>query len=121
MTKTIFVFFICLSSIGISFSQIKLDGRVYSDSTLTIPLSKVKLILKSNDSQKVYYSDKYGNFNISLENRNAEYSLEIKKKDYITVTIDKISKDLKFDVILRKVSSIHDEEYQGTSKLIIRD
>lgn len=122
MTKTIIaLLLIFLGSIGISYGQFKINGGIYSDSTLTEPLKKVKLILKSENSKKIYWTDKKGKFNISIETDNSEYSLEIKKKGYISIILEGISKDKTFDVILRKSFCVDDKEYDGVSEIIMRN
>jgi hypothetical protein len=122
MTRTILTLLIFIGIVGVSFGQININGGIYSDSTLTKPLSKVKLILKSDSSKKTYRTDKNGKFNILTKNTITEYSLEIKKKGYISVIVDGIFEDKKFDVILKKAWSIHDKEYDGAlSKIIPRN
>lgn len=122
MTRTILTLLIFIGIFGVSFGQININGGIYTDTTLTKPLSKVKLILKSDSDKKTYRTDKNGMFNILTKNTSMEYSLEIKKKGYISVMIDGIFEDKKFDVILKKAWSIHDKEYDGAlSKIILRN
>lgn len=80
-------------------------------------MSKVKVILKFGNKTEVYKSDKYGKFNIVTKLK--KFSLEIKKKGYSSITVKEISKDISFDVILRKTLSVHDKDYEGSSELIM--
>ena len=122
MRRTILTLLIFIGTVGVSFGQININGGIYSDSTLTKPLSKVKLILKSDSGKKTYRTDKNGIFNIQTKNTITEYSIEINKKGYISVIVNGIFEDKKFDVILKKAWSIHDKEYDGAlSKIILRN
>ena len=64
MKKTLFTLLICFGAVGISFGQININGGVYSDSTLTKPIS-AQIILKSKNGMKTYRTDQNGKFNIS--------------------------------------------------------
>jgi len=121
MTRPILTLLILIGFVGISFGQIKVTGGIYTDSTLTKPIYKVKLILKTDNGNKTYRTDKYGKFNIMTEKTISEFSLEIKKRGYITVVIKEISKDITFDIVFRKALSVHDIGYEGTSKIIWRN
>ena len=107
--------------VGISFGQIKVNGGIYTDSTMTKPIPKVKLILKTDNGNKTYRTDKNGKFNILTEKTISEFSLEIKKRGYITLIVNGISKDKTFDVIFKKALSVHDKDYDGTSEIIMRN
>jgi hypothetical protein len=112
---------ILMGFVGISFGQINVNGGIYADSTLTKPMSRVKVILKSDSGNKTYRTDKYGKFNITTEKNITEFTLEIKKRKYITIVIEGIFKNKSFDVILRKALSVHDKGYEGSSELIMRN
>lgn len=112
---------ILIGIVEISFGQINVNGGIYADSTLTKPMSRVKLILKSDSGNKTYRTDKNGRFNITTEKNITEFTLEIKKRKYTSIVIKGISDDKSFDVILRKSLSVHDKDYKGTSKLITRN
>ena len=118
--KTILTLLICISSIGFSFGQIKLNGTVYSDTTLTQTIPKVKIILTSNGKSLIYKTDKNGYFEISPKEISKMYSITIKKKGYITLKIDDVTENFNFDVILKKSLSLHDEDYEGTSEIVAR-
>lgn len=66
---------------------------------------------------EVYKSDKFGKFTIVTDLK--KFSLEIKKKGYASLTVKEISKNISFDVILRKILSVHDKDYEGSSELIV--
>ena len=119
MKEKIFTLIITLFSIGFSFGQIKINCVIYSDSTLTKTLSKTKLILKTESGEKTYWSDKNGKINILTDLKSKKYSLKIKKRGYTSISIIEITKDLTFDVILKKQKSLHDKDYEGTSKIIM--
>ena len=121
MTKIILTLSILIGFIGVSFGQIKVKGGIYADSTLTKPIHRVKLILKTDNGNKIYRTDKNGKFNILTDQKIAEFSLEIKKKGYITVVVNGISQDTDFDVIFRKALSVHDVGYEGASEIIMRN
>ncbi len=126
MSKKLLAILICISSFGVSYGQVEISGGIYVDSTLSKPLSKVKLILKSDNYKKTFRTDKYGKFIIVAENLTDTFSLEIKKKGYMTIIIENISLDknkseIKYDVILRRLFSINNIEYEGPSELIIRN
>lgn len=123
MIRTILILFIWTGSIGISFGQLKIIGGVYNDTTLADPIKKVKLILTSDNYKKTFKTDKKGKFKILIKNPNTDFSLEIKKKGYITYRIDfdKSKSDIEFDVVLRKSLSMHDKGYEGESEIIRRN
>ena len=121
MTKTILTLSILIGFIAVSFGQIKVKGGIYTDSTLTKPIHRVKLILKTDNGNKTYKTDKNGKFDILTDQKITEFSLEIKKKKYITVILNGISQDTEFDVIFRKALSIHDFGYEGASEIIMRN
>lgn len=114
---------ILIGIVGISFGQINVNGGVYSDSALTKPMSRVKLILISDSGNKTYRTDKNGRFNITTEKNITKFTLEIKKRNYVTIVVEGISKNRNFDVILREIISVHDydKEYKGTSEIIMRN
>ena len=118
--KTILTLLICISSIGFSLGQIKLNGTVYSDTTLSQTIPKVKIILTSNGKSLIYKTDKNGYFEISPKEISKMYSITIKKKGYITLKIDDVTENFNFDVILKKSLSLHDEDYEGTSEIVAR-
>ena len=119
--RTFLTSLILMGFVGISFGQITVDGGIYSDSTLTKPMSRVKLILKTENGNKTYRTDKNGKFKITTDKNITEFALEIKKRKYVTIVIQGISDDKSFDVILRKSLSIHDKGYEGSSELITRN
>ncbi|WP_298762018.1 hypothetical protein [uncultured Psychroserpens sp.] len=121
MTKLILTLSLLIGFIGNSFGQISVKGGIYSDSTLTMPINKVKLILKTDIGKKTYRTDKDGKFNILTDKTITEFSLEIKKKGYITVVLNGISKNTEFDVIFRKALTVHDQGYEGGSEIIIKN
>ena len=110
-----------IGSVGISFGQINVNGGVYSDSTLTKPISRVKLILKTANGKKTYLTDKNGKFNIVTEKDVQKFSLEIKKKGFTTVLFTEINKNTSFDIIFRKIYSVHDKRNKGPSMIIMRN
>jgi hypothetical protein len=117
--RTILTLLICISFIGISYGQVKIYGKVYFDSILTKQISKVKITLKLGNKTEVYKTDKFGNFDIST--KMEKFTLEIKKKGYISVNMTEILKDMHFDVLMRRAISIHDKDYKGLSKVILRN
>lgn len=119
--RTFLTSLILMGFVGISFGQITVDGGIYSDSTLTKPMSRVNLILKTENGNKTYRTDKNGKFKITTDKNITEFALEIKKRKYVTIVIQGISDDKSFDVILRKALSIHDKGYEGSSELITRN
>ena len=121
MTKTILTLLILIGFVEISYGQINVKGGIYADSTLTSPISNVKLILKTESGGKTYRTDKNGKFNILTEKTIREFSLEIKKNGYMTVIIEGINKSKTFDVIFRKTLSVHDVGYEGPSEIIMRN
>ncbi len=121
MTKTIFTLLILIGLVEISFGQINVKGGIYADTNLTKPIPKVKLILKTVSGKKTYRTDKNGTFNILTKKTITEFTLEIKKDRYTTVIIEGINSNKTFDVIFRKNLSMHDGEYEGTSKIIMRN
>jgi len=121
MTRTILTILILIGFVGVSFGQINVNGGIYTDSTLTKPISKVKLILKTDSGKKTYRTDKNGKFNILTEKTITEFSIEFKKKGYITVIVNGISTNKTFDVIFRKALSVHEIGYEGASEIIIRN
>lgn len=121
MNKSKLTLLVIIGFVGISFGQINVNGGIYSDSTLTKPISKVKLILKTANEKKTYCTDKNGKFNIVTKKNVTKFSLEIKKKGFVTVLFTEINKNTSFDVIFRKVFSVHDKKNEGPSKIIIRN
>lgn len=119
MKKTILALLIYSSVIGISYGQVKLYGKVYFDSILSKQTSKVKITLKFDNKTEVYKTDKFGNFTILT--KMEKFSFEIKKKGYTSVTMQEISKNMHFDVLMRRAMSIHDKDYKGLSKVILRN
>ena len=121
MNRTILIFLFFIGTSGALFSQIEINVGIYTDSTLTKPFHKVKLILKSKKGKKTFRTDKNGKFNIKTKKGIKKYTLEIKKRGYITVLMTEITRDTTIDVILRKALSVHDKEYEGPSKIIRRN
>ena len=106
MNKTILTLLITIGFVGITFGQINVNGGIYSDSTLTKPISKVKLILKTANGKKTYCTDKNGKFNFVTKKNITKFSLEIKKKGFVTVLFTEINKNTSFDVIVSSVKSL---------------
>ncbi|MGB0892579.1 MAG: hypothetical protein ACPGUU_09525 [Flavobacteriaceae bacterium] len=79
MKKTTLTLLTFIGFVGISFGQINVNGGIYSDSTLTKPIPNIKLILKTDNGNKIFRTDKNGKFNISTKKTISEFSLEIKK------------------------------------------
>ena len=122
MTRTLLILLISTSTIGLSFGQVKISGGVYSDTTVTEPIKNVRVTLKYNDYKKTFKTDKKGQFIIVFENPGTEFTIEIKKKGYsgYSIDFDKSKSEIRFDVILRKNLSMHDNGYEGPSELIWR-
>jgi hypothetical protein len=112
---------VCFIITTFSIGQVKINVGIYSDSTLTKPLSNVKIIIKSGSKTKTFKTDRNGKINIAPKFINTKYSIKIVKKDYNSISLSAISDNITFDVILKKQLSIHDEDYNGTSKIIIRN
>ena len=117
MKKTLLILLICICSIGISFGQTKVSGKIYADKTLKKPISEVKIILKFDNKTEVYKSDRNGKFDIVTKLK--KFSIEIKKKGFASVTVKEVLEDVNFDIILRKVKSVHEKDYEGSSELIM--
>jgi len=121
MNKSKLTLLVIIGFVGISFGQINVNGGIYSDSTLTKPITKVKLILKTANGKKTYRTDKNGKFNIVTKKNVTKFSLEIKKKGFVTVLFTEINKNTSFDIIFRKAYSVHDKKNKGPSKIIMRN
>lgn len=117
--KKLLTLLICICSTGISYGQIKVNGNIYSDKTMKNPISTVQVILKFGNKTEVYKSGRNGKFDIVTNLK--KFSIEIKKKEYTSVSVKEISKDMSFDIILRKNLTVHDKDYEGSSELIMRN
>ena len=126
------VFLILISSFGISYSQVEISGGIYSDSKLSNPIPKAKLILTSKNHKQTLKSDKNGSFKLTIENPDTEFTLEIKKKGYCTIVIENIfskkhylrqesKSKIEFDVILRKIAPVGDKGFEGSSEIVKRN
>ena len=123
MKKIIFFIIVLFFALNSSYGQLKLVIHVYKDITLNGYLSNVDVNLISIDKKKKCFKIKsFGKYEIVIEKPKSIYSIEIEKKHYIPIVIRdiKFSKKSKYniEVILRKSLSVHDEEYEGPSKVV---
>ena len=120
------LFFCCLLMCFFNtYCQTKISGIIYKDSTLTETISNVKIVFKSIKNNRCIHAktDINGHFSLLLTEPEPEYRVKIKKKNYIPITIEsflipKESKGFYLKLILKKMLSLHDENYNGVSKLI---
>jgi hypothetical protein len=92
---------------------------------MTTSISNVKIIFKSIKSKKCINvrTDEKGYFKFTVEEPEAEYKVIIKKKKYIPINIESFSlkenfKYFYFKVILKRMLSVHDKNYDGFSKVL---
>jgi hypothetical protein len=106
----------------ISYGQLKISLRVYKDSTRSAYLSNVKVSLIHNKKKNCFKRLSKGNYEIIIDKSKSNYSLEIKKRRYMTlvVDLDKTQKiDYTIEAILKKAYGSHDsEKYEGESMLL---
>ena len=107
-----------------SFGQLEISGSIYRDSIFMEKVPKVTILLKSGNKQKKYKTDYKEEFRIFIENPRKSYSLQIKKRGYTDIIIndvkvDKLITTYKINAILRERKSMHDEDYEGKSELLL--
>ena len=92
---------------------------------MTTTISSVKIVFKSKKSKKCIHvkTDKNGFFKFSIEEPETEYIVIIKKKKYIPIIIESFSlqekyRDFYLKIILKRMLSVHDKDYDGLSKVI---
>ncbi|WP_347173987.1 hypothetical protein [Polaribacter uvawellassae] len=122
MKKILTTVLITFFTIGLSFAQIKVTGKIYRDTTLTKPFPRVKVILRSENSKKVVRSKRDGNYYIQKKDLEGKVQIEFRKKGYIDIIIDlpKNKSKFEFDIVLRKISGPHSKVHFGMSKVIRR-
>ena len=122
MKKLLTTILITFSTIGLSFAQIKVTGKIYRDTTLTKPFPRVKIILKSESSKKVVRSKRDGNYYIQKKDLKGKVQIEFRKKGYtgIVIELPKNKLNFEFDIVLRKISGPHSKIHYGISKVVRR-
>lgn len=122
-----FKILICLIFLGIfnAIGQKKITGTVFRDSTMleTLPKVKVRVIYGTNLETIKTVTDNNGSFKICLKNTNEEFKIVIERRGYIPIiiqhlTILDIDEILNIKLLLKPKLSLHDEDYEGTSKVI---
>jgi len=102
-------------------SQSSLKGYVYSDTTSLKGVKNCQIVLYK-DGKKVskIKTDKNGFFQFRKLIALEEATLIFKKKDHSSLTITNIDskkKEFSVEILLRRDYTIHDDLYQGSSKL----
>jgi hypothetical protein len=122
MKKLIFNILLLLFFFNNSYGQLKISMNVYQDSTLNSYLSNVKINLISGKNRECFKIKSLGKFEILIDNPKSIYSIEIKKRRYISLIIEdiKIEGETQYQigVILKRALSVHDKKYEGVSKLV---
>jgi hypothetical protein len=126
--KKQFIFCLFIMCIINTYGQKVINGVIYTDTTMTKTITDVKIILKSKKSKKTIKmkTDINGSFTLLFGEFDTEYKVIIKKKNYIPLTIESFSiprqfSELHIKLMLKKMLSLHDENYEGVSKIISVD
>lgn len=124
-----FFCYIIFSFCGLGvYSQVEISGVIYVDTTMVETIPNVKVVFKSVNMKKAIRvkSDLNGRFTFLIESPDEEYIIRIKKKGYTPINIEgflvdeKITK-LNFKLLLKKKVYFHDDNYEGSSKVISID
>lgn len=122
MKKLILSVLVILFCLYNGYGQLKISLNVYRDSLLNTRLSNVKIKLITDGCIKKYKIKSLEKLDIIIENPKSNYSIEIKKKGYISLVVTdiKVNNGLNYqlDVILRKELPVDDEKYEGPSELV---
>jgi hypothetical protein len=122
MKKLIFSFILILFFSNISYGQLKVLVKVYQDSTLSSYVSNVRIKLTSGEKRYRFKKKSLGTYEILVDSPNSICSIEIKKKFYMGLILEKRKgeeAEYYIKVILKKAYGSHDpEKYEGESKVV---